>query len=336
MSTGRIKIKLAELMAVRLFASKDKSRYILNSVHIEAERSTAILVATNGVAMATVLSRLEDEETTEPFTATIASDALDAIAKRCHQTATIEITTMMDMEKGLKVALLKVGQGNDTVEVRCALLTSNYPDWRKVLPTEGPMPATRATLNPHLMERFVKAGKLLAKDRAVTLVLRGEGGVMQVNIEGVPNFFGLWMPMNRKEESGGEGVPSWLAKEAAGDWFVEKPEPLVMEPDGPKWGKAVELALWSDGGIDSKLVVAELNTNGRAMWYASLALGVGGVSLLETATEGERCAKQRYDAIRAAERRAKSWLVQKLGKETAAGFYEKLRAVVESQKEIAE
>lgn len=85
-SSKQILLRIKELNTVRLFAGVDDNRKILGGVHIEADTDTALLVATDGRAMAVMVARLE-EPNDEPFKVTLPGDAVDSIARQCGKEA---------------------------------------------------------------------------------------------------------------------------------------------------------------------------------------------------------------------------------------------------------
>lgn len=318
-------------MAVRQFASEDNSRYVLRSVHIEAGRGSAVLVATNGQLLGSVNVNLETPNE-QPFMATIPVDAVDSIAKQCSRKATIDLEIFRDAERGEDAALLRVGVGRDRVEVRCGLVPGQYPDWRKVLPTEAMWPQAWVCLSPKLAERFIKAARLLDAPGGIKLGMRDGKSPMVVTLAGRPQFFGLWMPMNPEDNSG--DVPPWLAQAVADFGVVDLPG-MKLEEDSARWDSEEAIPLWTDEGVPSVLTVKRHVDDGKVMWCAWLSLKVGNYEMKETGDELPR-AKQRADIIRRAGKRAKGWLRATFGKEDQAGFVDLIDKALEPHKERAE
>ncbi len=324
----RILLRIKELNAVRFFAGVDDNRKILGGVHIEAGNDTALLVATDGRAMAVMVATLE-EPNEEPFKVTLPGDAVDSIARQCGKEATV---TIQIHEGRVKIT---VGNERDAIEVRCEVMGQPYPRWREVMPSVRPLPAEKVILAPFYMERFAKAAKMLEASGGIQIGLDGGGGVMRVSIGGAPHFFGLWMPV-RSEDAEFGIVPGWVeAGKVEADQAEEVQEPIFREPG---FENQESIKLWDDDGVDSVLTVGRMGAEGggAAMWYAALTLGVGTAGLVELLSLDLPCAKKRFDIIRRAAKRCKAWLVEKLGKDAAEGFFAKIDEAVEAHREREE
>ena len=227
---------------------------------------------------------------------------------------------------------MRVGVGRDRVEVRCGLVPGGYPNWRQVLPTDAMCPQEWVCLNPRLAERFIKAARLLEAPGGIKLGLREGKAPMVVTLVGRPQFFGLWMPMNPEDNSG--DVPPWLAG-AVADFSTKDLPGMTLEESDERWDSEEVISLWTDEGVPSVITVKRHVDDGKVMWCAWLHLRVGNYEILETGDAVPE-AKQRYDIIRRAGKRAKGWLRAQFGKEDERGFVDLIDKAVELHKEREE
>lgn len=74
----------------------------------------------------------------------------------------------------------------------------------------------------------------------------------------------------------------------------------------------------------------------RDKWYSSLRVNIGKNQLQERLNPESKAFKNRIDAIKTTIKRFRAWLVESVGKESAAGFDTALDEVIETHKERAE
>src|SRR5688572_7123565 len=126
----QIQFPIKELCAIRVFASEDESRYILNSVRVEVEQHSAMLVATDGRTLGVMLATLEPDLFPRKWSVVIPASAIDSIAKSVSKDALVSVSVVADE------ITLSVGSDKDCVTVVCQAMpgsAGNYLDWRNVV-----------------------------------------------------------------------------------------------------------------------------------------------------------------------------------------------------------
>ncbi len=193
-------LKIKELKAVRLFASDDESRYILCGVRCEVRKDGVLILATDGRTLA-VMDAITEFTFGGEYSFVIPNDAVDSMIKCCTKDSTISVRLEPEL------VILTLGTKEDAAEIRCKPIVGNYPEWRQIIPPKSEDSITEIGLASIFAERFAKASKLLADGGGLKLAFRKDAGA-DVLISGVPNFYGLWMPMKFE----GEPVrsPAWI------------------------------------------------------------------------------------------------------------------------------
>lgn len=333
---------MKELLAAAIFANKNTLRCELNGVRIEAGNDQILLIATDGSRLAVISATKPDQVELfkqEPFEVTIPSQVIASMKKLCGKAGRIEIEIEAD-----KVRLIaKIGTERSVVEG--APIAGNYPNWRAVLLQKGEPTMSGIQVSCEAICAFMEAAGLLSTNPALKIgASQEERRTLELQIAGVPNFYGVMMQIGDDDEHGQVNQPSWLREGS-----VEQVSSALRAPDAgqgrsipeePKFEHQEEIKLWEDEGIDSVVTVGRLSPElcGKksASWFAALTVKVGNEDLLEALDNDQPCATKRIDSIRSAAKRSKAWLVTTLGKETAEGFYAKIDEAVEAQKEREE
>lgn len=199
---------VSELLAVRAFAGTDKSRFVLNSVYIEATTSAVTLVATDGRTLAAIAATVDDADKPEqPFNAIISTSGIDRLAKIAK-----DGQVAVELDDGV-ISLTVAGDlEHDKTTIQTTIVPGRYPDWREVIPKGENKDLRAVSLNPKLAANFHKAAKLL-KSGGLNFGMYGDNSPISVTIEMRPHFFGVLMPM-RGDDDRGVVAPDWLKLEA--------------------------------------------------------------------------------------------------------------------------
>ena len=196
-----VRVLVGEVKAAMLFASTEDSRYVLNGVCFEARPGKPpLLVATDGRRLAVIetqASQVEDyvDIPTTFIVATAFLKPLVAFAK--SQACTIEV----DYHPPTRIVFTMV-EGKCAVDSeKGAIVEGDFPNWQKVLPAGEKEAVKELGINAELVADFGKASKLLgSKDLGIRMNLFNKDGVIEVHINGKPNFYGVVMPMKSTED----------------------------------------------------------------------------------------------------------------------------------------
>lgn len=93
-----------------------------------------------------------------------------------------------------------------------------------------------------------------------------------------------------------------------------------------------EIPLWNAGEDNGTVIIGQLG----ARWYSAVRGKIGKQAIDERLDSEQRSYKKRFDAISKAADRAVEWIEETLGKETAKGFVEPIKAVLDIEKEKVE
>lgn len=245
-----IKIQHRLLVAMLELASTDDTRYILNDLCLEVHPDQTRLIATDGRRMGVLLLRLHhncvynyDEASAlvqandgKPVRLILSRELIEDAAPKqkrrwveddCNIFLTIHdpLTTMFGTHHTRRIEAESEGRPKMIFSVTMA----TYPDYAKALPTAAIAPAAALTFNPELTVAFSAVAEALrakgansivlrshvnADDNSSYRALRGHIGVdvFSVFIVGVPEFYGVLMPVRFSEEDARPTMetPSWL------------------------------------------------------------------------------------------------------------------------------
>ena len=99
-----------------------------------------------------------------------------------------------------------------------------------------------------------------------------------------------------------------------------------------KFEKKQEITLFDAGDDRGILVVGQLGNK----WFSALRMKVGRCMLEQRLDSEQKAFKQRNDAITVASKAAMTWLTESLGKDTAAGFQDRIAAAIDPQMDRVE
>jgi DNA polymerase III sliding clamp (beta) subunit (PCNA family) len=196
----KVTVSIKELLAARIFASEDDSRYVLNSVAIETRPGAApLIIATDGRRLVCINSQAEQPEDADvsEFTAIIATPfikAFHALVKLYK----INLFPWVTLEYGHGSKQLRaefMGGRSSMVVEDGALIEGTYPKWRLVIPTGEKTPISELGLNPEYVGDFAKAAKLLeSKDSLIQMNIYSASAAIEARVGGLPNFYAVIMP----------------------------------------------------------------------------------------------------------------------------------------------
>lgn len=209
------------LNAMALFVSTDEARYALNGVRLELEGNQMIYVATDGRIMA--LYHAEHPDQNWPAVQFILPHPIVNQLVDTEQNCPMEISDadgVLVVKFFLPHGVLECTNDND------GLIDSKYPNWRSVVPT-GPICAIpHTTVKLAYLAKFATAAQCLDESYEPILQFRGLDQVVTVQLNGMPEFFGIVMPM--RIETKLFPLPEWLSKTIA-----SKPQPVTNQTDAP-------------------------------------------------------------------------------------------------------
>lgn len=209
-------VLVSELQAMRLFASEDEARFVLNGVLVEIWQDKTLLVATNGRTIA--IHKTECFQPHDHVSATrfiVPSERIERLKpipryKRDDEKNHVTIA-FDDREKDTN---LWIDHAGAMMQLRGQAIPSEYPAWRRTLPTGKPKPCPVTAFNAAFFADLAKAAALLgASDSAfIAQAYHDEdslsSGVHEVRFPGVAGFYCAMMPLKS------DGIPQrqqWLS-----------------------------------------------------------------------------------------------------------------------------
>ncbi len=231
----RITVSAKHFYAAWQFISSEETRYYLNGVYIEPHPDGgALLVATDGHTMAVIRdanARIDGDQgwicglPKHPFDAKLKRrDAghLHFVGRTAYLTESIMAGAVS--EPGFDPTLI--------TEFHMAIafarpIDGTFPEWRRVIPNEGPGTAESYDINGKYLARFNKAISVLREDNGAAPVklftpAAGTGNPIILRCADAPDFFGIQMPMRMGDCS---KYPYWLALPDPETKPGTKPEP---------------------------------------------------------------------------------------------------------------
>lgn len=191
-----IELRKGALSAVALFAAKKDARYYRHGVFIETGPKGAILVATDGYALAAMHAPADCEVSAGVVPIELISNAIKT-SKGDKLYLTIDTDHPTATGQPMYTIAGMHAQGID----------GRFPEWRRVVPTCEPS-CVAAQFDPELVSRFGKAAKLLGKkSTSVCVAHNGPEQAARVLIDSSPDFLGVIMPYWRKANT---DVPDWF------------------------------------------------------------------------------------------------------------------------------
>ena len=216
----KITVSRQELEAVLQFASTDDSRYILNGVKFESRKDDApLLIATDGRSLAVLEGQKAwQEHEVEEGSFVLETSFLKpiiamskAFGKKLFPLINIELPTID------RIIVTLIGSNVFIESHDKGIIKGNYPAWRPIIPSKDIEREAVHNLALHSLyiSNFTKAAKILQPEQGgLRFNLVGPDKVIEVNMVGAPNFYGMLMPM---KDDAAEFQPEFLgiSKEAA-------------------------------------------------------------------------------------------------------------------------
>lgn len=220
-----------ELLAALLFASTDETRFVITGLCVNYRPNRKpTMVATDGRRLCVIEAQFEQEQDDTP-------DGERSIILSGGFVKTVcALNKALDTSEGKLFPLITFSNdpGSSRVTVQTlteqvfldahsgAIIEGVYPDWQKCVPSrrQPREPVAQLGMNAAYVGDFAKAAKLFNRDLPqIQMALVGKDQVIEIVIPGVPNFYGLFMPV--KADDSTEFQPEFLG-------IVEglpKPEP---------------------------------------------------------------------------------------------------------------
>jgi hypothetical protein len=184
---------LAALNAIAATAAVSDIRFYLKGVYFEANSTSTRLVSTDGHCLGIYQSAQPDNKVSGAINFIMPADIIKMLkpAPKSYDEVTITIarnsTSNPDLITGGTI------QAAGGAVITWGAIDAKYPDYIRVLP-KGEATGEAAHYHPSIVQKFVKAAKLLSKQRdpVPAIVFNGHGGAL-VDI-GVDNYAGVIMP----------------------------------------------------------------------------------------------------------------------------------------------
>lgn len=203
--TRNITVKASYLAALAPFMSKEETRFCLQGVFIAPHRSHRgagrgiVLVATDGHRMGVIHD--PDGETNGEWICPIPQALERAILSKK--------TNAVQAVLGGDVCTLKDGEGKTVFQHFAPPIDGTYPDWKRVIPTKRAQGREPAAFNPKYLGDFQKVIAALTTHKVLPVAIWASDphSPAIVQIEGVPEFIGIQMPMRHSLA----GLPDWFS-----------------------------------------------------------------------------------------------------------------------------
>ena len=202
-------IKINELEAISLAASKDDTRYYLQGVLIETyKEGKQGMIATDGYRLASLYVQPAEEVSSSYILSsddikkalTIAKMEQKALAKSTADYVALTIAT--DDKASLTVNIGLFEKTGELVKILNSFTTKaidgNFPDFRRAVPAapKGDVYPI-VSFNASYVADFGKMAKLLTGNKLpqINMTLRGKNEAMIINIPNAPEFAGVLVAM---------------------------------------------------------------------------------------------------------------------------------------------
>ena len=199
----KIYTTLSALKAVNLFSADKDIRYYLMGVRVTATATATRLTATDGHALGTHQSEQQNENV--DFVEMIIPNDVIKLIKSASKSVD---TVVIDTTDGITGTI-----GSTTgAAVSFKALDGRFPDVQRIMPQT--LSGETAQYQPHLLERFSKAAKLLgSKDALINLAYNGPSTAL-VKIDATRDFIGLIMPFRPFcDVNEGKTIPLWAREQ---------------------------------------------------------------------------------------------------------------------------
>lgn len=187
----KFNLKVSEIKAGLLICSKDETRFVLCGIHVELKpKQQPLIVATDGRRMIIINSEAPQEfyvDKTEKLT--ITAEALNKVLRVSGKAENI----LFEREDSILTAHI-IGNLESVRFGKDAIISGNYPNWRKTIPKEVKNPISEIGFNAVWAGDFSKASKILGADGlGIRIRMTDEQGAFLVRSQ-KSNFLGILMP----------------------------------------------------------------------------------------------------------------------------------------------
>ena len=206
-------IKINELEAINLAASKDDTRYYLKGVLIETYKDGKQgMIATDGHRLASLYMQPAEEVASSYILSTDDAKKIilygkaesKSIPKNSTDFIAVDIAT--DDKASLTVYIGLFEKTGELVKILNSFTTKaidgTYPDWRRTIPQQRDAISGGFEFNADYMADFGKMAKLLTglKTPCICVKMLGDYRTpLKIEIADCPNFAGVLMPMVNKK-----------------------------------------------------------------------------------------------------------------------------------------
>ena len=216
----RIKIKLIEIRAVAIFASRDESRYVLNGVQVQTGKQTT-LTATDGRCLGSLQIESSTESDKSEFI--IPSAAVAEIVSVCKQKKAdgfeiqnrgnrllVRIGGHEVFAEKIHGKIQKTMRPNNTRAVLIfKAISGNYPNWRQVAALKFGS-VKHLCLSAFVAQKVIAASRIISpKEPGMNFFFVDELSAVVVKFAAVKNFIVVAMPMRLGDIQSAEIIPSF-------------------------------------------------------------------------------------------------------------------------------
>lgn len=210
-SIASIQLNRADMLTINSFKSFDETRYVLNGVHFQITPTHVTMAATDGRCLGVMHQPINAHvPVTEPVEFIVNFDLLRSVRGIGKGHDVIRLNVEQADNNKLRVSI--IGQH----EFVAAVIEGNYPAWKSVTPTTPFTGHDELILNEPYLAKFMAARNILTRNRksasrAITFRQHGKMGAVSVFMSGVPEFYGILMPMNLAENNKSPFIiPEWM------------------------------------------------------------------------------------------------------------------------------
>ena len=232
-----------ELLAALLFASTDESRFVLNGLCVTYRPGRKpIVTSTDGRRLCVI------ESAAEQVTGQGSGNERQIILSAAFVKPICALNKVLDGSKGKIFPLITFENKPGSIRLFAAILRDevhleaesgaiiegNYPDWKQVVPPKRAerQPVSQLGMNAEYVGDFAKAAKIFERDMPqVQMSLVGKDSAIEIAIPGVPNFYGLFMPVRADDNT--EFQPEFLGIVEGLPKPQPEPEPEKDEDEAP-------------------------------------------------------------------------------------------------------
>lgn len=190
---------LNELKAVSVFASKDLSRYVLNSVNVQVKElgKPAKLAATDGRRLI-VLQSQADQSWNDAGEITISTRFIDLLGKVYPKNPLLRLETTTVDKREVLITSIFGPLSEITISHANALVHGTFPKYKQVVPLKNTkrVPLLASAMNAFFVQSiYTVLQKLQVKDKSVVFQFVGQYDVITAKLPALPYVWAGLMPL---------------------------------------------------------------------------------------------------------------------------------------------